>query len=167
MRGFFLSSLAAQCGQASHLHPSTFRKNGTVTSCSQTGHFAMTDAFFQSSVYCAALLPPRQWNGRDTARKVQILCSSGTVHRFASLFKKRAGALGQSPARDTPAHSMLCERTEKISALHVDGHRFSKLKLERRLRPQLDVLPACHQCNRRSGARSHGTADQRARAAAG
>src|SRR5216683_6963303 len=59
------------------------------------------------------------------------------------------------------------KRTEKISALHVDGHRFSKLKLERRLRPQLDVLPACHQCNRRSGARSHGTADQRARAAAG
>src|SRR6266478_3644752 len=62
---------------------------------------------------------------------------------------------------------VVCERLEETSAFHVDGHRFSKLKLERRLRPQLDVLPACHQCNRRSGARSHGTADQRARAAAG
>src|SRR5258707_9797429 len=59
-RGFFLSSLAAQCGQASHLHRSTFRKNGVATSWLQTGHFAMGNTPFRP--YCAVVLPPRQWN---------------------------------------------------------------------------------------------------------
>ena len=45
-RGFFLSSLAAQCGQASHRHASTFRKNGVATSCSQAGHFAIENTCF-------------------------------------------------------------------------------------------------------------------------
>src|SRR5260370_14810707 len=59
------------------------------------------------------------------------------------------------------------ERFEKASALHVDGCRFSKFKLERGLRPKLDVFLARHQRNRRSGARSHWTADQRACASTG
>jgi hypothetical protein len=36
------------------------------------------------------------------------------------------------------------EKSEKISALHVDRYRFGKLKLQRRLRPKLDVFLACH-----------------------
>src|SRR6266704_6554229 len=44
-RGFFLSSFAAQCRQASHLHLSTFRKNGVATSWLQAGHFAMGTPF--------------------------------------------------------------------------------------------------------------------------
>src|SRR5712692_11466386 len=46
-------------------------------------------------------------DGTVTGVQTCALPISGTVHRFASLFKKRAGAPGQTPARDTPAHSTL------------------------------------------------------------
>jgi len=45
-RGLFLSSFAAQCGQASHLHASMFMKNGVATSRSQAGHSAMKNTHF-------------------------------------------------------------------------------------------------------------------------
>src|SRR4029077_13187581 len=51
-RGFFLSSLAAQCGQASHRHASVFRKNGVATSRLQAGHFAMADTPFGLTLPC-------------------------------------------------------------------------------------------------------------------
>jgi len=61
------------------------------------------------------------------------------------LQKKRAGALGQILAQVTPALlTLLVNGYDELSALHVDGHGFSKLKLERRLRSQLDVLLAGH-----------------------
>jgi hypothetical protein len=61
------------------------------------------------------------------------------------LQKKRAGALGQISAQVTPAPlTFLVNGYDELSALHVDGHGFGKLKLERRFRPQLDVLLAGH-----------------------
>jgi hypothetical protein len=48
-RGFFRSTLAAQCGQVSHLHASTFRKDGVATSCWQAGHFAIAHTPFAVS----------------------------------------------------------------------------------------------------------------------
>src|SRR5260370_22946785 len=45
-RRLFLSSFAAQCGQASHLHLSTFMKNGVATSRAQVGHLAMENTPF-------------------------------------------------------------------------------------------------------------------------
>jgi hypothetical protein len=59
--------------------------------------------------------------------------------------KKWAGALGRISAQVTPALSMLLVKWyDELSALHVDGYGFGKLKLERRFRPQLDVFLACH-----------------------
>src|SRR6266851_4542561 len=63
-RGFFLSSLATQCGQTSHLHASALRKNGVAMSCAQTGHFvfAMAHTPFSVSSTLPWVVPPRQWN---------------------------------------------------------------------------------------------------------
>ncbi len=45
----------------------------------------------------------------------------------------------------------LCMKGLKKSALQVDRYRFSKLKLERRLRAKLDVFLSCQQLSRGSG----------------
>jgi len=88
-----------------------------------------------------------------------LLSSPLVALGFANTLAKNE-APGQMLARSAPALSTLPVEgyDGTLSALHFDRCGFGKLELERRLRPKLDVFLACHSCNRRAGARSHGSA---------
>jgi hypothetical protein len=89
--------------------------------------------------------------------------------RWSSPWHKNEGGRPRPDFGATDARALLLsmEGYDGHSALYLDGHRISKLKLERSFRAQLDVLLAGEKRSGRSGSCTNRAADERTGSSAG